>query len=41
MVHDVQNYWVSELCPSSGIVDNWKLDQFPSSGEGREARKYA
>jgi hypothetical protein len=40
MVHDTRNYWVFGLCPSSGILkklDNtafWKLDLFPSSGEG-------
>jgi hypothetical protein len=32
-----QNYWNSELFPSSGILENTtfrKLDLFPSSGEG-------
>jgi hypothetical protein len=33
----VQNYWVLELCPSSGILKNTtfrNLDVFPFSGEG-------
>jgi hypothetical protein len=29
-----QNYWVFGLFPSSGILENRKLDLFPSSGEG-------
>jgi hypothetical protein len=37
-VYDTQNYWVSGLCPLSGIVTLknvmfQKLDLFPSSGE--------
>jgi hypothetical protein len=42
-VYNTQNYWVSQLCPSSWIllVDTrkhnvWKLDLLPPSGEGRE-----
>jgi hypothetical protein len=34
---DLQNYWVFGLFPLSGILENttfWKLDLFPSSGEG-------
>jgi hypothetical protein len=39
MVYDTQNYWGFGLCPSSDIqkLENttfWKLDLFPSSGEG-------
>jgi hypothetical protein len=39
MVYNTQNYWVSELCPSFGILNTrkqmlWKLDLFPSLGEG-------
>jgi hypothetical protein len=26
MVHDAQNYWVSKLCPSSGILKTKKHD---------------
>jgi hypothetical protein len=38
--HNIQNYWVFGLFPSSGIPENKKhdisekLDLFPSSGEG-------
>jgi hypothetical protein len=40
-VHFGQSYWVSGLCPSSGILNTGnttflKLDQFPSSDEGRK-----
>jgi hypothetical protein len=40
MVYNTQNYWVFGLCPSPGILKTknttfWKLDLFPSSGEGR------
>jgi hypothetical protein len=40
MVYDIQDYWVFELCPSSGIPKKQKnttfqkLDLFLSSGEG-------
>jgi hypothetical protein len=39
MVYNAQNYLVSGLCPSSGILETRKhnvseLDLFPSSGEG-------
>jgi hypothetical protein len=37
MVYNTQNYWVSGLCPSFGIIKNTtfrKLDLFPSSDEG-------
>jgi hypothetical protein len=37
MVYNTQNYWVFGPFPSSGILENmtfWKLDLFPSSGEG-------
>jgi hypothetical protein len=37
MLYNTQDYWVPELCPSSGILKNTafrKLDLFPSSGEG-------
>jgi hypothetical protein len=42
MEYNTQNYWVSGLCPSRGILNNFnavfrKLDPFSSSGEGREA----
>jgi hypothetical protein len=37
-IQNNQNYGVSGLCPASGILNNyktfWKLDTFPSSGEG-------
>jgi hypothetical protein len=36
MVYNTQNYWISGLCPSSGILENTtflKLDLFLSSGE--------
>jgi hypothetical protein len=43
MAYNTQNYWVFGLCPSSSILKKnqtentfWKLDLFPSSGEGRE-----
>jgi hypothetical protein len=41
MVCNAQNYWVSGLCPSSGILNTTektfrKLDLFPSSGEGKK-----
>jgi hypothetical protein len=40
-VYNTQNHWVSGLCPSSVILNNYKtpfrqLGLFPSSGEGRE-----
>jgi hypothetical protein len=35
-----QHHWVSGHCPSSRILNNyktfWKLDLFPSSGDGVE-----
>jgi hypothetical protein len=42
MVYNTKNYWVSGLCPSPGILNNFniafrELDPFSSSGEGREA----
>jgi hypothetical protein len=43
MVSNAQDYWVSGLCLSSGLLNTLvenikfrKLDLFPSSGEGRE-----
>jgi hypothetical protein len=36
MVYNIRSYWVSALCPTSGIMKNtmfWKLGVFPSSGE--------
>jgi hypothetical protein len=36
-LNDTQNYWISGLFPSSGILENTtfrKLDVFPSSVEG-------
>jgi hypothetical protein len=42
MVHTTKNHWVCGLCPSSGILNNYKtttfrkLDLFPSPGEGWE-----
>jgi hypothetical protein len=37
MVYNTKNYWVSGLCPSSGILNSMKsMDLFPPSGEGRE-----
>jgi hypothetical protein len=41
MVYNTQNHWVCGFCRSLGIlsIENtavWKLDLFPSSGEGRE-----
>jgi hypothetical protein len=38
MVCNTQNYWVSALCLSSGILNTTfrKLGPFPSSGEGRK-----
>jgi hypothetical protein len=35
MVYNTQGYYVSELCPPSGILNKifWKLDLFSSSGE--------
>jgi hypothetical protein len=36
MVYNTRNYWVSGLCPSSGILDASfkRLDLFLSSGGG-------
>jgi hypothetical protein len=41
MVYDTQNHLVSGLCPSSGILNNYKstfqeLHLFPSSREGKK-----
>jgi hypothetical protein len=36
MVHNIQNHRVYGLCPPSGILNNLKLDLFPSSNESTE-----
>jgi hypothetical protein len=41
MVDYTKYHWVSGLCPSSSILNNWKTQRFgnwifPSSGEVRE-----
>jgi hypothetical protein len=44
MVYNTQNYWVSGLFPSSGILENMtfrKLDLFPSSCEGGGKNTYS
>jgi hypothetical protein len=35
MVYNTQDYWISGLCPSAGILKNTK---FLSSGEGTSNR---
>jgi hypothetical protein len=37
VVHNIRDYWVFGICPSSGIIKNTtfrKLNLFSSSGEG-------
>jgi hypothetical protein len=38
MMCNTQNYWVSGLCPTSGVLNTTfrKPGLFPSSGEGRK-----
>jgi hypothetical protein len=43
MAHSTEIYWISELRPSSGILNTRKqafrkLDLLPCSGEGRKTR---